>query len=104
MYVAGKDLVGARAWVAAGHAHPALFSGAALAGAPHWVAGAPPAALAAGRPLRCEVQDRCAARRAAGPAAARLAVAAALPAPRHAPPLPSLPAVRGWRCQACPGL
>lgn len=59
MYVAGKDLVTGRAWVASGRCHTALFSGEALAGAPHWVAGAPPPDLAAGRLLRCQYKARC---------------------------------------------
>ncbi|KAK9826481.1 hypothetical protein WJX81_003658 [Elliptochloris bilobata] len=58
MYVAGKDLVAGRAWAAAGRDHPALFSGEALAGVPQWVAGVPPAALAAGRPLHCQFKAR----------------------------------------------
>ena len=56
--MAGKDVVGARAWVAAGRWHPALFTDSALAGAPHWVAGVLPPALAAGRPLHCHFMAR----------------------------------------------
>lgn len=57
--MAGKDLVAGRSWAAAGRDHAALFSGAALVGAPQWVAGAAPPALAADRPLRCQFKARC---------------------------------------------
>lgn len=67
--MAGKDLVAGRAWAAAGRDHAALFSGAALVGAPQWVAGAPPPDLAAGRPLHCQFKARCGAQTASACAA-----------------------------------
>jgi tRNA-specific 2-thiouridylase len=56
-YVAGKDAERNELLVVQGHDHPLLFDDWLAAGDAHWI-GAPPDALAAGKPLRCTARIR----------------------------------------------
>lgn len=58
MYVVGKNLRSRVVYVAAGRDHPAMLANAALLRPATWIAGAPPAALAAGGGLVCSYKAR----------------------------------------------
>jgi tRNA-specific 2-thiouridylase len=56
-YVAGKDAERNELLVVQGHDHPLLFDDRLAASDAHWI-GTPPAAWAAGKPLRCSAKIR----------------------------------------------
>jgi len=57
-FVAGKDVMESILYCAPGSQHPALFHATATLRPPFWVAGEPPAALAAGGPMAVQCKVR----------------------------------------------
>lgn len=58
MFVAGKDIPGRRVFLAQGTNHPALFTHSALLSRFEWLAGEPPAQLAATGSFDCTYMAR----------------------------------------------
>jgi len=58
MFVAGKDIMGGRVFLALGRDHPSLYSHSALLRTPLWISGKPPALLRDAGSFSCDYKAR----------------------------------------------